>query len=417
VSDIRDQGLADEGARRIEWADRQMPVLAGIRNRLSQDRPLTGWRVSACLHVTAETANLVRTLASAGADVVLCASNPLSTQDDVAAALVVDHGIEVFATRGEDRDTYYGHINAALDHRPQLTMDDGADLVGELHTHRSDLVAEVRGGTEETTTGVIRLRAMAADGALRYPILAVNEAATKHLFDNRYGTGQSAVDGILRATNVLLAGKTVVVGGYGWVGRGIASRAHGMGANVVIVEIDPIRALEAAMDGYRVMPSLAAAETGDLFITATGSIHVFGRDHFQAMHDGAILANAGHFNDEFDLPALEDLAAEQREVRPSTVEYRLADGRRIYLLAEGRLVNLAAAEGHPSLVMDLSFANQALGVEWLSQHHEELTPQVYEIPLEIDREVARLKLATMGIAIDRPTAEQEAYAASWQSGT
>jgi adenosylhomocysteinase len=417
VSDIRDEGLADDGARRIEWADRQMPVLAGIRERLGGERPLDGWRISACLHVTAETANLARTLAAAGADVVLCASNPLSTQDDVAAALVVDHGIEVFAIRGEDRDTYYGHINSALDHKPQLTMDDGSDLVGELHTHRSDLLPEVRGGTEETTTGVIRLRAMAADGALRYPILAVNEAATKHLFDNRYGTGQSAVDGILRATNVLIAGKAVVVGGYGWVGRGIASRAHGMGANVVIVEIDPIRALEAAMDGYRVMTALEAAEIGDLFITATGSLHVFGRDHFRVMRDGAILANAGHFNDEFDLPALDDLAAEQRDVRPSTREFRLADGRRLYVLAEGRLVNLAAAEGHPSLVMDLSFANQALGVEWMSQHHEELTPQVYEIPLEIDREVARLKLATMGIAIDQPTAEQEAYAASWQQGT
>jgi adenosylhomocysteinase len=417
VSDIKDEGLADEGARRIEWADRQMPVLAGIRDRLSSERPLAGWRISACLHVTAETANLARTLAAAGADVVLCASNPLSTQDEVAAALVVDHGIEVFAIKGEDRDTYYGHINSALDHGPMLTMDDGADLVGELHTHRADLLADVKGGTEETTTGVIRLRAMANDGALRYPILAVNEASTKHLFDNRYGTGQSAVDGILRATNVLLAGKTVVVGGYGWVGRGIASRAHGMGANVVIVEIDPIRALEAAMDGFRVMTSLDAAEAGDLFITATGALHVFGGEHFRLMRDGAILANAGHFNDEIDIPALEELAAEQREARPFTREYRLADGRRLYLLAEGRLVNLAAAEGHPSLVMDLSFANQALGVEWISQHHAELEPQVYEIPLEIDQEVARLKLASMGIAIDRPTAAQEAYATSWQQGT
>jgi len=417
VSDIRDPGLADEGALRIEWADRQMPVLAGIRERLTAERPLDGWRISACLHVTAETANLARTLAAAGADVVLCASNPLSTQDEVAAALVSDHGIEVFAIKGEDRDTYYGHINAALDHRPQLTMDDGSDLVGELHKHRSDLLTEVKGGTEETTTGVIRLRAMAADGALRYPILAINEAATKHLFDNRYGTGQSAIDGILRATNVLLAGKTVVVGGYGWVGRGIAARAHGMGSNVVIVEIDPIRALEAAMDGFRVMTSLEAAEAGDLFITATGNLHVFGGDHFRLMRDGAILANAGHFNDEYDLPALDDMAAEQRDVRPSTREYRLADGRRIYLLAEGRLVNLAAAEGHPSLVMDLSFANQALGVEWISQHHEELEPRVYEIPLEIDQEVARLKLASMGIAIDQPTDEQVAYAASWQQGT
>lgn len=417
MSDIRNPGLAAEGARRIEWADRQMPVLAGIRERLAAERPLAGWRVSACLHVTAETANLVRTLAAGGADVVLCASNPLSTTDEVAASLVADHGIEVFAMKGEDRDTYFGHINAALDHRPQLTMDDGADLVGELHMHRSDLLDEVRGGTEETTTGVIRLRAMAAEGALRYPILAVNEAATKHLFDNRYGTGQSAIDGILRATNVLLAGKTVVVGGYGWVGRGIASRMHGMGANVVIVEVDPIRALEAAMDGFRVMTSIEAAETGDLFITATGSLHVFGGEHFRLMRDGAILANAGHFNDEFDIPALEAQAAEQRDARPSTVEYRMGDGRRLYLLAEGRLVNLAAAEGHPSLVMDLSFANQALGVEWLSGHHEELEPQVYEIPIDIDHEVARLKLASMGIAIDRPTEAQVAYAASWQQGT
>ncbi|MGH2462985.1 MAG: adenosylhomocysteinase [Candidatus Limnocylindria bacterium] len=417
MSDIRNPGLAVEGARRIEWADRQMPVLAGIRQRLTAERPLDGWRVSACLHVTAETANLVRTLAAGGADVVLCASNPLSTQDEVAAALVAEHGIEVFAIKGEDRDTYYAHINSALDHRPQLTMDDGADLVGELHAHRADLLDEVKGGTEETTTGVIRLRAMAAEGALRYPILAVNEAATKHLFDNRYGTGQSAIDGILRATNVLLAGKTVVVGGYGWVGRGIASRVHGMGANVVIVEVDPIRALEAAMDGFRVMTSLDAAEAGDMFITATGSLHVFGGDHFRLMRDGAILANAGHFNDEFDIPALEAQAAEQRDVRPSTREYRLADGRRLYLLAEGRLVNLAAAEGHPSLVMDLSFANQALGAEWLSGHSDELEPEVYVIPVEIDHEVARLKLASMGIAIDRPTAAQEAYAASWQHGT
>ena len=417
MSEIRDPRLAADGARRIDWADRQMPVLAGIRERLARERPLDGWRVSACLHVTAETANLVRTLAAAGADVVLCASNPLSTQDEVAAALVGEHGISVYAMRGEDRDTYYSHINAALDHRPQLTLDDGADLVGELHAHRSDLVKDVRGGTEETTTGVIRLRAMAAEGALRYPILAVNEAATKHLFDNRYGTGQSAIDGILRATNVLLAGKTVVIGGYGWVGRGIASRADGMGANVVVVEVDPVRALEAAMDGFRVMTSLDAAEAGDLFVTATGSLHVFGGEHFGRMRDGAILANAGHFNDEFDIPALEALAAEQHDIRPSTREYRLADGRRLYLLADGRLVNLAAAEGHPSLVMDMSFANQALGVEWLSQHHPELEPQVYVIPTEIDQEVARLKLASMGIAIDRPTAEQEAYAASWQQGT
>jgi adenosylhomocysteinase len=416
-ADIRDIGLADAGALKIEWADRQMPVLAGIRERFAAERPLAGWRVSACLHVTAETANLVRTLAAGGADVVLCSSNPLSTQDDVAASLVVHREIPVYAIKGEDRDTYYRHIGSALDHRPQVTMDDGADLVSELHTRRTELLDEVVGGTEETTTGVIRLRAMAAASKLRYPILGVNEARTKYLFDNRYGTGQSAIDGILRATNILFAGKTVAVGGYGWVGRGIASRAEGMGANVIVVEVDPIRALEAAMDGYRVMNAANAAAEADLFITATGNLNVWGRHHFGLMKDGAILANAGHFNDEFELSALDELAVASRDVRPFTREYTLEEGQRLYVLADGRLVNLGAAEGHPSLVMDMSFANQALALEWLRVHAAELEPRVYDIPDEIDREVARLKLASMGIEIDDLTPEQKAYAESWESGT
>ncbi|MDQ4036309.1 MAG: adenosylhomocysteinase [Chloroflexota bacterium] len=415
--DVADIGLADAGRLKIEWADRQMPVLAAIRDRFAAERPLDGWRISACLHVTAETANLVRTLADGGADVVLCSSNPLSTQDDVAAALVVHHGIPVFAIKGEDRDSYYAHIGAALDHGPHVTMDDGADLVNELHTRRTELLDEVVGGTEETTTGVIRLRAMANAGKLRYPVVAVNEALTKHLFDNRYGTGQSAIDGILRATNILFAGKTVVVGGYGWVGRGIASRAHGMGANVVVCEIDPTRALEAAMDGYRVLNAAASAQVGDVFISATGNLNVWGRDHFGLMRDGAILANAGHFNDEFELSALEEQATGSREVRPFTTEYLMPDGRRIYLLADGRLVNLGAAEGHPALVMDMSFANQALGLEWLRSHVEELDPIVYGIPEDIDRDVARLKLEAMGIRIDPMTPEQKAYSESWESGT
>jgi adenosylhomocysteinase len=415
--DIADIGLADAGALKIAWADRQMPVLAGIRERFAEERPLDGWRISACLHVTAETANLVRTLAAGGADVVLCSSNPLSTQDDVAASLVAHHEIGVFAIKGEDRDSYYGHIAAALEHRPQVTMDDGADLVTELHTRRTDLLVAVVGGTEETTTGVIRMRAMAFDGKLRYPVLAVNEALTKHLFDNRYGTGQSALDGILRATNVLFAGKNVAVGGYGWVGRGIASRADGLGANVSVVEIDPIRALEAAMDGYRVMTAAEAARIGEIFITATGNLNVWGADHFPLMRDGAILANAGHFNDEFDLPALEAQSSASREVRPFTREYLMADGRRIFLLADGRLVNLGAAEGHPATVMDMSFANQALGLEWLRAHVDELEPRVYPIPDEIDRDVARLKLASMGINIEPMTPEQKAYSESWESGT
>jgi adenosylhomocysteinase len=415
--DVADLGLAEAGRLKIEWADRQMPVLADIRERFASERPLDGWRISACLHVTAETANLVRTLAAGGADVVLCSSNPLSTQDDVAASLVAHDDIAVFAIKGEDRDSYYAHIAAALDHRPQITMDDGADLVNELHTKRTELLGDVVGGTEETTTGVIRLRAMAKDGKLRYPVVAVNEALTKHLFDNRYGTGQSAIDGVLRATNILFAGKTVVVGGYGWVGRGIAARAHGMGANVVVCEVDPIRALEAAMDGYRVMNAEASARVGELFISGTGNLNVWGRDHFGLMPDGAILANAGHFNDEFELPALEAQATSSREVRPFTREYLMDDGRRIYLLADGRLVNLGAAEGHPALVMDMSFANQALGLEWLRSHVDGLAPDVYGIPDDIDREVARLKLESMGIHIEPMTPEQRAYSESYESGT
>jgi adenosylhomocysteinase len=415
--DVADIGKADVGRLKIEWADRQMPVLAGIRERFAAERPLDGWRISACLHVTAETANLMRTLADGGADAVLCSSNPLSTQDDVAASLVSHYGIPVYAIKGEDRDSYYRHIGSALDHRPQVTMDDGADLVNELHANRTELLEEVIGGTEETTTGVIRLRAMANDGVLRYPIVAVNEALTKHLFDNRYGTGQSAIDGILRATNILFAGKTVVVGGYGWVGRGIATRAHGMGANVIVVEVDAVRALEAAMDGYRVMNAADSAAAGDVFISATGNLNVWGGDHFPSMPDGAILANAGHFNDEFEIAALDAQASSSREVRPFTREYLMPDGRRIYLLADGRLVNLGAAEGHPAMVMDMSFANQALGLEWLRAHVADLEPLVYGIPDEIDRDVARLKLESMGIRIDPMTPAQKAYSESYESGT
>ncbi len=417
TADVADLALADAGRLKIEWADRQMPVLAGIRDRFERERPLDGWRISACLHVTAETANLMRTLAAGGADAVLCSSNPLSTQDDVAASLVTHFEIPTFAIKGEDRDSYYGHIGAALDHRPQVTMDDGADLVNELHTSRRELLEDVVGGTEETTTGVIRLRAMAAAGKLAYPIVAVNEAMTKHLFDNRYGTGQSAIDGVLRATNVLFAGKTAVVGGYGWVGKGIASRAHGMGASVVVVEVDPIRALEAAMDGHRVMNAADAARVGEIFISATGNLNVWGRDHFGEMPDGAILANAGHFNDEFELAALEEMATSSREVRPFTREYLMPSGRRLYVLADGRLVNLGAAEGHPALVMDMSFANQALGLEWLRANVSDLEPGVYGIPEPIDREVARLKLESMGVHLAPLTPEQLAYSESWESGT
>ncbi|WP_376792004.1 adenosylhomocysteinase [Thermoflexus sp.] len=416
--DIRDLSLAEQGMKRIEWADREMPVLRRIRERFERERPLAGIRISACLHVTTETANLVRTLQAGGAEVVLCASNPLSTQDDVAAALVRFFEVPVFAIKGEDTATYYRHIQSCLAHRPHITMDDGADLVSTLHKERPAWMAEILGGTEETTTGVIRLRAMAREGVLAYPIIAVNDALTKHLFDNRYGTGQSTIDGILRATNLLLAGRVVVVAGYGWCGRGIAMRARGMGAHVIVTEVDPLRALEAAMDGFRVLPMIEAAREGDLFITATGNIHILDRPHFEVMKDGAILANAGHFNVEINIPALQEMSVGgPRRVREFVEEYTLRDGRRIYLLAEGRLVNLAAAEGHPSAVMDMSFANQALSVEYLVRNGRALERQVYPVPREIDQAIARLKLETMGIQIDRLTPEQERYLASWEEGT
>ena len=415
--DVRDLGLADQGRRRIEWAERDMPVLRHIRERFAQERPLEGVRIAACLHVTTETANLVRTLKAGGAQVVLTASNPLSTQDDVAAALVVYDEIPVFAIKGEDTETYYRHIHAALDSRPQITMDDGADLISTLHKERREQLPEVIGGTEETTTGVIRLRAMAEQGALAYPVIAVNDAMTKHLFDNRYGTGQSTWDGILRATNVLVAGRTVVVAGYGWCGRGVAMRARGLGARVIVTEVDPLRALEAVMDGFWVMPMQQAARLGDIFVTATGDIHVIDRQHFEVMKDGAILANTGHFNVEINVAALEAMAQSKRRVRDFVDEYTMPDGRRLYLLAEGRLVNLAAAEGHPASVMDMSFANQALSVEYLVKHGRELQPQVYRVPQHIDEQVARLKLASMGVEIDHLTPEQERYLHSWEMGT
>jgi adenosylhomocysteinase len=415
--DVADLGLAEAGARRIEWADRQMPVLAQIRERFAAERPLQGIRLSACLHVTSETANLMRTLAAGGADVALCASNPLSTQDDVAASLVTDHGISVFAVNGEDSESYYRHIEAAVDHRPQVTMDDGADVIGVLHSTRQDQLGEIMGGTEETTTGVIRLRALERDGKLGFPIVAVNEANTKHLFDNRYGTGQSTIDGILRATNVLLAGRTFVVCGYGWCGRGIADRARGLGSHVIVVEVDPLRALQAVMDGFRVMPIADAARTGDLFVTATGDKHVLRGEHFELMKDGAILANTGHFNVEIDIPALRKLAGSVSVARPMVEQFDLSGGRRIFLLAEGRLVNLAAAEGHPASVMDMSFANQALAAEHVVKHHAELEKRVYDMPGDIDDEVARLKLASMGVEIDTLTDEQRLYLDSWDEGT
>lgn len=416
--DVKDLSLAEKGLQRIEWADREMPVLRRIRERFERERPLAGVRIAACLHVTTETANLIRTLQAGGAEVALCASNPLSTQDDVAAALVRFFEVPVFAIKGEDTETYYRHIQACLAHRPHITMDDGADLVSTLHKERPEGMAQILGGTEETTTGVIRLRAMAREGVLAYPIIAVNDARTKHLFDNRYGTGQSTIDGIMRATNILLAGRTVVVAGYGWCGRGIAMRARGMGAHVIVTEVDPLRALEAAMDGFRVLPMAEAAREGDLFITATGNIHVLDQPHFMAMKDGAIMANAGHFNVEINLPALRALSGgEPRRVREFVDEYTLPDGRRLYVLAEGRLVNLAAAEGHPSAVMDMSFANQALSVEYLVRHGPSLDRQVYPVPEAIDRTVARLKLETMGIRIDTLTPEQERYLASWEEGT
>jgi len=415
--DVKDLALAEEGKRRIEWADRQMPVLAAIRERFEQEQPLTGYRISACLHVTTETANLMRTLKAGGADVVLCASNPLSTQDDVAAALVSEFDISVFAIKGEDNDTYYAHIEAAVDHKPHFTMDDGADVIGVLHSARREQLGDIIAGTEETTTGVIRLKALEAEGKLGFPIIAVNEAMTKHMFDNRYGTGQSTVDGIIRATNVLLAGKRFVVAGYGWVGRGVASRAHGHGAHVIITEVDPLRALEAMMDGFEVMPMAEAAEIGEIFCTATGDKHVVARAHMERMKDGAIVCNTGHFNVEIEIPALRDLAVEHRHAREFVEEFTLANGNRIYLIADGRLVNLAAAEGHPALVMDMSFANQALGIEYAVQHAGELDNKVYPVPPEIDAEIARLKLATMGVDIDRLTEEQAKYLASWDEGT
>ncbi|MEJ7752053.1 MAG: adenosylhomocysteinase [Candidatus Limnocylindrales bacterium] len=415
--DVIDLGLAAEGVRRIEWAEREMPVLRLIRERFERERPLEGLRIGACLHVTTETANLMRTLKAGGADVSLCASNPLSTKDDVAAALVVEYGISTYARRGEDRDTYYAHLNAVADTQPQVTMDDGCDLVSLLHQERPEQLDQILAGTEETTTGVIRLKAMAADGALAFPVVAVNEAKTKHLFDNRYGTGQSTVDGILRATNVLLAGRKVVIAGYGWVGRGIASRFRGMGSHVAITEVEPIPAIEALMDGFVVMTGLEAAAWGDVFITATGNLNVFRREHFEKMHDGAIMANSGHFDDEIDLKSLREMAAGQvREVRRDVEEF-IVDGKRLHVVAEGRLVNLATAEGHPAAVMDMSFANQALSAEHVAKNHDTLANQVYVVPEDIDREVARLKLVALGVDIDTMTPEQVAYVASWQSGT
>ncbi len=415
--DIKDIKLAEGGRRRIDWAEREMPVLRLIRERFAKERPLQGLRIAACLHVTTETANLMHTLHDGGAEVVLTASNPLSTQDDVAAALVTHYEIPVFAVKGEDNVTYYKHINAALDLAPHMTMDDGADLVSTLHKDRREMLDNVVGGTEETTTGVIRLRAMAADGALQFPVMAVNDAMTKHFFDNRYGTGQSTIDGIVRATNVLLAGKNFVVAGYGWCGRGLAMRARGMGANVIVTEVDPLPALEAVMDGFRVMPMVEAAPIGDIFVTLTGDINVVDKHHFEVMKDGAIVANSGHFNVELNIPALEAMAQEKRLVRPFVEQYILADDRRINILGEGRLINLASAEGHPASVMDMSFANQALSLEHMAKNAESLENRVYSVPDEIDRDIARLKLEAMAVTIDTLTPEQIAYLNSWEEGT
>src|SRR5215216_5386095 len=438
--DVKDLNQAEGGRRRMDWAEREMPVLRQIRERFKKEKPLKGLRVSVCLHVTTETANLMVTLQDGGADIVLTASNPLSTQDDVAAALVNQFEIPTFAIKGEDKMTYFKHIRAALEHKPHMTMDDGADLVSSLFfiemgrfdnlepslaswarslsdEERSELLKGVIGGTEETTTGVIRLKAMEVDKVLKFPVIAVNDALTKHLFDNRYGTGQSTIDGIIRATNVLLAGKRFVVAGYGWVGRGVAMRAKGMGAHVIVTEVDPMRALEALMDGYEVMPMEQAASVGDIFCTATGDKHVISRAHMERMKDGAILCNTGHFNVEIDIPALRALAAETREARNFVEEFKMADGRRIFLLADGRLVNISAAEGHPALVMDMSFANQALATEYAVQHAASLEKKVYPVPTEIDEEIARLKLETMGVSIDRLTEEQAKYLASWDEGT
>jgi adenosylhomocysteinase len=415
--DVKDMSLAESGLARIHWADGQMPVLRTIRERFNRDKPLAGLRVGACLHVTTETANLMLVLQSAGASIAVCASNPLSTQDDVAAALAGEFGIPTFAIKGEDEQTYYRHIEAVLATRPNITMDDGCDLVNVLHTRHADQLGDVRGGTEETTTGVIRLRAMAREGKLRFPVVAVNEALTKHMFDNRYGTGQSTLDGLIRATNVLLAGRTFVVCGYGWCGRGLASRAHGMGAHVVVTEVDPTRALEALMDGYRVMPLGDAARIADIIITVTGDLNVVDARHFEAMKDGCIVANSGHFNDEINIPALVGMSRAHRPVRQFVEEYELRDGRRVYLLADGRLLNLSAAEGHPAAVMDMSFANQALSAAYIAENSDKLEPGVYDVPEAIDKEVARLKLASLGVHIDELTEEQRKYLASWDTGT
>ena len=415
--DVKDISLAAQGRLRIEWADNYMPVLALIRDRFAKEKPLKGQTLAACLHITTETANLLRTLQAGGAKVVACASNPLSTQDDAASSLVKDFGISVFAIKGENNKTYYNHILAALDARPTMTMDDGADTVGVLHTKRTDLIKNVIGGTEETTTGVIRLQAMAADGALRYPIIAVNEANTKHMFDNRYGTGQSTIDGVIRATNVLIAGSKIVVCGYGWCGRGVAIRARGLGAHVIVTEVDPLKALEAVMDGYEVMPMKKAAMIGDIFVTVTGDKHVIDASHFKVMKSGAIVCNSGHFNVEINIPALEAVSKSRRTIRPFVEEFTTRDGRKIFLLAEGRLINLSAAEGHPAVVMDMSFANQALSAEYMVANHEKLETKVYPVPREIDEKIAALKLKAIGVQIDVLTPEQNKYLANWEEGT
>ncbi|MBI2682783.1 MAG: adenosylhomocysteinase [Acidobacteriales bacterium] len=415
--DVKNLELAEQGKRRIEWANQSMPVLQSIRKEFIKNQPLKGIRISACLHVTTETANLMITLRDGGAEAVLCASNPLSTQDDVAASLVKDYGIPVYAIKGEDNDTYYSHINSALDHKPHMTMDDGADLVSIALTKRKEVLADIVAGTEETTTGVIRLRAMAKAGELRYPIIAVNDALTKHMFDNRYGTGQSTIDGVIRCTNVLLAGSKFVIAGYGWCGRGLASRARGMGADVIVTEIDPLKSIEAVMDGYRVMSMTEAARIGDVFVTVTGNKNVIRGEHFEIMKDGAVVANSGHFNVEIDIPTLEKMSKSKRLTREFVDEYAMGDGRKIYLLGEGRLINLAAAEGHPASVMDMSFANQALSAEYLVKNHKSLEKKVFPVPTDLDKRVAKLKLESMGIKIDRLTPEQEEYLASWSEGT
>ena len=415
--DVKDLSLAEAGKRRIEWANQHMPVLQLIRKRFIKEQPLKGIRMSACLHVTTETANLAITLRDGGADLVVCGSNPLSTQDDTAAALITHYGIPTYAIKGEDNATYYAHINAALDHHPQITMDDGADLVTQLLTKRTNQINEVIGGTEETTTGVIRLHAMAKDGTLKFPVIAVNDALTKHFFDNRYGTGQSTLDGVIRATNLLLAGLRVVVAGYGWCGRGVAMRAKGHGADVIVTEIDPTKAIEAVMDGFRVMPMNEAAKIGDIFITVTGNKSVLAHEHFERMKDGAVIANSGHFNVEIDIPALEKLSSGKKDTRPFVDEYTMKDGRHIYLLGEGRLINLAAAEGHPASVMDMSFANQALSAEYMIKNASELKAEVYPVPDHLDKQIAKLKLESMGVMIDKLTPDQEHYLASWNEGT